>query len=522
MMNKKSRTYNSIVNLSVNVLYQIFVLIVSYLIRRIFIEILGVNYLGISSLFSNILEILALAELGISSAISFSMYKEITENNKEKLQALNTYYKSLYNKIALIVLSVGLALLPFLKYLIKIEEDIPNIQIFYLMYLFNTVFSYLFVYKTTIVIADQNGYKLKIIGSVIEVVKYILQIYVLIEFKDYFLFLLVQIVLTIMSNIIKNCVSTKWYPFIKEKKELDDKDKKDLWTSIKAMFYYKFGGVILNNTDNILTSILVSTTAVGYYSNYTMIYNKLISCINLFFNSLLPSIGNLNASVDNEKKYNLFKLISLLSYWTFSIACIGAFFIAEDVVVAMSGAHDFLLGKNILIITVINFYLLGVLNPNYIFRQTTGLFKMAKYSMLICALLNIILSVILGNFYGLFGILLATIISRLVTNIWYEPYILYKKIFGQNVFKYYKEQLIRITLLVLLIIGMIPILSIVNISNLYIKILIKSIICFIIPNIIFFLYYRKTDEVTYIKEKIVNIISSTKEKLQKRTLKGDE
>ena len=291
-MNKNSRTKNSMINVTVSVIYQIFMLLITFITRRVFIENLGVDYLGIGGLFSNLLEILALAELGIGGAISFSMYKEIAENNQEKLKALNTYYKSLYNRIAIIVLIIGLSLLPFLKYLINLENEVQNVEVYYLIYLFNAVFSYLFVYKTTIVTADQKEYKLKAISCAFEILKAALQIISLIVFKNFLLYLFIQVFCTLLGNFIKSKMAEKWYPFIKENKELDKIEKNNVWSNIKSMFFYKFGGVALNNTMNLLISVLVNTTMVGYYSNYTMIYNKINSFITLFFSSILASVGN--------------------------------------------------------------------------------------------------------------------------------------------------------------------------------------------------------------------------------------
>lgn len=515
-MNKNSRTKNSIINMITSVGYQFSILIIAFITRRIFIENLGVDYLGIGGLFTNLLEILALAELGIGSAISFSMYKEIAENNHKKLKALNTYYKNLYNRIAIIVLVIGLTLLPFLKYLIKLENEIPNVEIYYLIYLFNTVFSYLFVYKTTIVTADQKDYKLKIVSCGIEILKAILQVISLIIFRNFLVYLLIQIFCTLLGNFIKSKLAEKWYPFIKEEEELPKEEKKAVWNNIKSMFFYKFGGVAMNNTTNILTSILVNTTMVGYYSNYTMIYNKINSFITLFFSSILASIGNLNVTSTNEKKYEIYKTLSFVSYWMFALASIGIFFLAEDIVTAMSGSQMFILEKSILIISVINFYIQGILHPNSTFRQTTGLFKMAKHSMLMCALLNLILAIILGNKYGLLGILLATMISRLLTNVWYEPYLLYRKFFGKNPMEYYKNEIKKAVLCIGIIFIMMPIIKLVMIEHLYIRIIVKFIICFIIPNIVFFIIFRKTKEFNYILKKIEDLIPETiKEKIRR-------
>lgn len=500
-MNSNSRTKNSAVNLIINISYQALILIITFITRRIFIKSLGIDYLGISGLFSNILELFALAELGIGSAISYSMYKYLAQKNTTKLQELNTYYKTLYNRIALIVLAVGLSLLPFLKYIINLETEISHIELYYLINLLNSVFSYLFVYKTTIVNADQNDYKLKLVNIFSEVLKCVFQILTLLFLKNYLVYLLIQVFFTFLSNLFKSKMAEKWYPFIKEEAELPNEEKKDLWNNIKSMFFYKMGNSVMNHTDDILTSIIVSTTTVGFYSNYVMIYTKISSFINLIFGSITASIGNMNVDADSESQYKMYKVLEFMSYILFAIASIGIWFVADDVVTAICGSSDYLLNKNILIIVIINYYCMGLLNPNCVYRQTSGLFKLAKYSMLICCIINIILSIILGNIYGLFGIILASVISRLLTNIWYEPYILYTKFFGKNPTEYFVREGTRAVLVVLIIIMITPIINMITFANLYLNILIKSLICLIIPSCIFIIVFRKNQELKYLLDK---------------------
>lgn len=517
-MNSNTRTQNAIINFGVNIIYQFLIILISFITRRIFIETLGMEYLGISGLFSNLLEILALAELGIGSAMSFSMYKNIAKKDYRKLQALNSYYKILYNRIALIVLIIGLAFLPFLKYIINVESDINNIEIYYLISLLNSVFSYLFVYKTTIVNADQSGYKLKIINIVFEFLKAFLQIISLVIFKNYILFLLVQIISTLVSNFVKSSITGNLYPFIKEKAELEVEEKKNIWTNIKSMFYYKVGGVLMDSTDNILISMLINTTTVGIYSNYIMIFNKIGAIIALFFDSIMASIGNLNATTSKNKQYSMHKLLDLMASIFYTIASVGIYHLMEDVITAISGTDEFLLDKSILILSVISFYITGIIRPNYMYRNTSGLFKLGKNAMLVCSILNIVLSIIFGNMFGLFGIILATIMSRLFTNVWYEPFLLYKYFFDKSPKHYYINQIYKIILCILMTLILIPVMNLIIIENLYVRIFIKFIICMVFCSVILFLIYRKNQEFKYLVTKIYEILKSIQNKFKKKKI----
>lgn len=517
-MNSNTRTQNSIINFGVNIIYQFLIILISFITRRIFIETLGMEYLGISGLFSNILGILTLAELGIGSAMSFSMYKYIAKKDYGKLQALNSYYKTLYNRIALTVLIIGLALLPFLKYIVNIESDINNIEIYYLISLLNSVFSYLFVYKTTIVNADQSGYKLKIINIAFEFLKAFLQIISLVVFRNYILFLLVQVIITLVSNFVKSSITGNLYPFINEKAELEVEEKKNIWINIKSMFYYKVGGVLMDSTDNVLISILINTTTVGIYSNYTMIINKIGAIIALLFDSIIASIGNLNATTSKSKQYSMHKLLDLMASIFYTIASVGIYHLMEDVITAISGTNIFLLDKSILILSVISFYITGIIRPNYMYRNTSGLFKLGKNAMLICSILNIVLSIVLGNMYGLFGIILATILSRLFTNVWYEPFLLYKCFFDKSPKRYYMNQIYKIILCILMTLLLIPVMNLIVIENLYVRILIKSITCIVFCSFILFNVYRKNPEFKILITKIYEILKSIQNNFKKKKI----
>ncbi|MBR6253594.1 MAG: hypothetical protein IKR04_07165 [Clostridia bacterium] len=325
-MNTNSRTRNSAVNLFVNVAYQLFIVFITFFTRRIFISVLGVELLGVSGLFDNIFSVLALAELGISGAITYSMYKYIVEDNKPKLIAITNYYKKLYNRIAIIVGTLGILLLPFLRLIVNADAKIPHLEIYYLLTLANTVSSYLFVYKTTIVSADQKGYRLKLVNSVVEVLKLLTQLAVLFIFKKYMIYIFVSVVFTLISNIISSSLSQKWYSFLNGKDELTKEEKKSIWNNIKSMFFYKIGGVVMNHTDNILISIIVNTATVGLYSNYNMIFRKLDGYCNLIFSSLSASVGNLNVTATKERKYFIFKVFMLIAFSFFAVATVGIYF----------------------------------------------------------------------------------------------------------------------------------------------------------------------------------------------------
>ena len=505
MINKSSsRIYNSVKNIVLGIGNQIIILILTFISRIVFVKVLGAEYLGINGLFSNVLTILSVAELGLGSAIIYSMYKPLAEGNKEKVSALMNYYKKIYNIIAIVVAILGICLMPFLKYLVNTEQQFDNINLYYIIFLANTVVSYLLASRSVILNADQKLYLTKIYTLIIFVFQTVIQILILLITKSFTLYLIVQVIGTFLTNLCGAFVTKKMYPYINKKDKLKKQEKKEIFKNMKSMFFYKIGGVILNNTDNILISILVGTIWVGYYSNYYMVVSAIETFLSIIFTALSASVGNLIACTDRNRQYEIFKITNLISNVIFGFCAVGMLIIFNDFIAIFFG-QDYVLSIGIVITIVLSFYTKGILNPIWVYREATGLFTYTKYVFIITAIINLILSIILGKIWGIFGILLATVIARLLTNAWYEPFILYKIHFKKNVLNYFKENLFNfiITIMIIVVCGFItsPI-KYVNIGTF----LLKGIICAIIAGTVYYLCYRKTEAFDYLKVNIIDKI----------------
>ncbi len=505
----ESRTNNSVKNILLNGSYQILSIILNFVVRTIFIKTLGEKFLGLNSLFTNILSVLSLAELGAGTAMVYSMYKPLASNDKEKLTELVCYYKSLYRRIALIIFIIGIILVPVLPYIVNVDIEIKKVQIYYILYLLNSVSSYLLLYKTSIIVADQKEYLVKKYEIIFLIIKILLQSIILILFKNYILYLIIQLLSTILLNLCKSREAVKRYDYIVDKKELPKSDKKEIWKNIKSLLYYQIANTMLNNTDSILISTILGTILVGYYSNYNMIILSVSGLCGLVFTSLQSSIGNYNVKSNKTGKYSLYKTLNFASFIIYGFFSIMFLILFQDFIKLWIGSR-YILTNDILVVLVLNFYVCGILYPNWCFRFTTNLFHDAKYAMLICSILNIILSIILGIKFGLFGILLATVISRLCTTFWYEPYVLYKKIFKEKVRKYFLHQLFYVTLLTLIYIFIKQICDIIIIRSALLGLILKALCSSIIFILICFIIFRKTDEFIFLKERIIKFIKVRK------------
>lgn len=512
MQKETSRTFNSMRNIIFSIAIQICTVLLNFASRTVFIKILGSEYLGINGLFTNVLTILSLAELGIGNAIIYSMYKPLANKDTKKITALMNFYKEVYKKIAIVILIMGIAIIPFLKYIVNMEQEIEHIYIYYVLFLTNTVVSYFFIYKVSIINADQKMYIQKVYQFITLIIQFILQVIILVTTHNFMLYLIVQIVCTIGNNVALSLKADKLYPYINEKEILEEEDRKSIYSNVSAMFIHRITGTILNNTDNILISILVGTVWVGYYSNYYMIVSSILSMGTLVFTAITASIGNLNANTDTKKQESIFQQLNLISFIIFGVCTIGLANLFDDFITLWIG-KEYILDNLTMLSIVINFYIQGTLNPGLVFKDTTGLFKDTKWMSIILAVLNIVLSIVLGKIIGLAGILVATFISRLLTICWYQPYMLYKNIFHMSSKKYFLQQAkYVVTLLITYWISKLAVSFITEVS--IVNFIVKGFLVLCIIMIFFYIAIRKDNEFKMLKEKFLNpIIKKLKKKV---------
>lgn len=481
-------------------------ILLSFLSRMIFVRVLSADYLGINGLFSNILSVLSLADLGMQTAMMYSLYKPIANNDRAKIKNLVAFFRKIYFGIAFVVFVAGIAIIPFLGFIINLDSEIPHLTAYYILALLNIVISYLFIYRTTLVAADQKSYILNKYVMIFKMLSFVAQIAVLMLFKNYFLYLAVAVIVSFLSNLYQNKVALKLYPFLKEKSgNLEKADKERIVVDIKALFLYKISGTIQSNTDNILISIFVGTVFVGYYSNYTMVVTALVSILSLIFNSVKASIGNIIASDDTslEKKEFYFWVLELLDFWMVAFSSICCICLFSDFVNIFFG-KEYVLSLEIVVAIVLNFYTSNIRQTIWTFRETTGLFNETRFITTVTAVLNIFLSLIAGYYYGMFGILIATVLARMLYAWWKEPMILFDKYFKKSSKRYYITYISRFILFALTGIVTYILGGIFKIENIYVNFIWKIIVCALVPNIVFFIYFRKTNEFRYIWNKLVD------------------
>ena len=506
-----SRVKNSMRNSAVGAFSNIIMILLNFITRTIFISTLSKEYLGINGLFSNILYVLSFAELGVGHAIIYCMYKPANDHNNEKIKALLNLYKKYYFYIGIIVFLVGISIIPFMNYIIleppKISE---NLIFIYILYLLETATSYFFSYKRSIIIVNQQDYICDLIKIIVNIIKSLLQIMVLLLFKNYILYLILFVLSTLFTNILISIVANKKYPFIKEtcNHQISKQEIKSIHTNIKSLVIYKLGKVALNGTDNIIISSLIGLVAVGLYSNYLLIISSVTGVAYIILSGTISSIGNVNAKEDVSTKEFIMNCLLLVSGWIYGIIFICLIVLLNPFITIWIG-KDYLLHISIVIVSVLYFLIDGLEFSTHTYIYTLGLFKQVRIGPFIAGVINIILSLLLGSKLGLFGIFLATSISKILTTTWLEPYVIYRYDFHKSPIYYYKKYIIMLLCIISNLIITYWIVNCINVGGI-IGFSIQAIIAFVLSNIIFLLCFFKTSEFQFVIEKVRKVICKQK------------
>lgn len=429
----KSRTSKSIVNTVCGILGFFVNLIVTFTTKSIFIKILGAEYNGINGLFTNILQVLNLAELGFATSIAFALYRPLKEGNERIVAALMNYFKIIYRVIALAVTVVGCCCIPILQYLIA--EDISELSFtlnqlrgYFAMYLTSIVLSYLLAYKRTIITADQNNYLVTNVDNTCNIILNILQIVLLLVYKNFYAYLATMIARTIINNLILHLIASKRYPYLHvyRKEKLAQTEKSAIFKNVRAAFLHRIGNVIIYSTTSIIISAFVSLIDAGKYSNYLMIVTNVNNFINIVFTSVTASIGNLCVDESEDRQYAVFKKVQYLALFSgvFSFICFVALFnpfiaiwVGEDMVMSMWVV--FAISLNAMV-----GYLRKAVNT---FKDAKGMFRNDWYKPLLEAAVGIGLAIGLSYVWGTFGVVMGYTLATMCIAVPVENWVLFKQ-----------------------------------------------------------------------------------------------
>ena len=503
-----SRTKNTILNSIFGIIVKIVTIFSAFIVRTIFIKVLGIQYAGVQGVFSDILMMLSFAELGIGSAITYALYKPIAENDDLQIGKLMRAYRRIYTLIAVVVLLFGIALTPFLDYIIHDVPDIKeNIQLIFLLYVLNSSTSYLLIYKSTFLTAAQKDYLVSKYRIGITILRSLIECLLLLVFANFILYLLVSICFNFLQNYIIAKVAEREYPVLRKKntEKLDQTEKKGLFENVRALFLYKVSGVVLNGTDSVITSTILGTDYVGLLGNYYLISNQLYSFFMQIFSASSASIGNLAATSTGEHQLQIFRKMMFLCFWIYCVTSTCLFVGFQPFLTLWLGG-DYLLSNYVVAAIVCEYYIRGMLSPISQFRHSNGLFVQGKYRPLIMAIINIAISTLLAYKIGLLGVILGTILSRALTQLWYDPWLIYRLVFHKSVLSYYIMYLQQLLILGLSCLIALLLYNFVACEILWMKFIIATCIAVAIPNLLIALFYCKTTEFNQIRLLLFNLV----------------
>ncbi len=495
------RLENSIKNIKMAWIFQLVHIMCQFISRTVIIKVLAIEYVGLSGLFSNVLMMLSLAELGIGEAIIFSLYKPIAREEKGNIKAIMFLYKKIYIGIGVFILVVGLAITPYIGIFIKDMPDIKGIYTIYMLYVINSSVSYFFSYKAAFITANQSNYIVALNNGIFEVLMVALQISILLTTKSYIAYMIIGISFILMQNISISIIANRRYPYLRDR-ENKEKIPKEILGQIKkntgAMVFHKMGTIVVFATDNLILSKFIGLISVGIYANYCTITNALTLFINKFFQSISASVGHLAVEEDVDVQEDIFFKTLFANFWLYMFlgSCLMALlnpFIGDIWI-----GEKFLFNDWIVLLIVIKIYISGMRGAAQTFKNAKGLYWQNRYMPIYESLINLMISIVLVDYIGVAGVLLGTIISSILTCVWIEPYVLYKYGFNKSpkiVYSKYIKYFMVFIIAVGITFTMVNFIDIRGAGGF----LLKCVVSIIVPNLILFFIYKNREEFQYLK-----------------------
>ncbi len=482
---QKNRLEYSAINAGVAMVAQALIIVAGYISRVVFTRTLSASYAGVNGLFADILGVLSLSELGIASAMSYALYRPIAENDIPKIQAVMKLYKRLYICVAAFVGTAGLGMLPFLGWLAGDLSAIGHLELIYLLYLGNSVASYLLMYRGALITAHQKAYIVSIYSTAFSLAQIILQIILLLTTRNYIAYLLVSIVGSLLCNFCISRLAGRMYPYLGEKNdhELPPEEKQEIRRNIWALAMHRLGAVVINNTDNMLLSRFAGLVSAGVYSNYYLVINSVRQVLTRVFQGMAASVGNLGATEDREAMERVFYNAFFIGQWIYALAAICLYELLQPFIELSFGAH-YLFDRSVVLILCVLLFLQGMRNAVATFWYALGKFWLDRYKALAEAVLNLVISIFLGSRYGVAGIFMGTILSMLLVPVWVDPYMFFHHCLNKSpaaFAKKYAGYLLVIGLtwwLVDVVCGQVT-------GSLVRVLLVRMAICAVMPNVLF-------------------------------------
>ena len=492
-------------NIAFGYVGQVATMLMSFVLRKIFILHLSETLLGVNSLYTNVLSLLNMAELGIGTALNFSLYGPVARGEKEKIKSYMQMYRKAYYIIAMVVAVLGIMLTPFLKFLVKNPQGttLRDLTLYYFIFLFNTVSSYFVAYKYSLINAEQKNYIQTNIITITKVVTVFFQIIVVVLTKNFYLFLLTDAVIQLIQKIFVSRFLDNMYPYLREKnvQKLSKQESDEVINKTKALVFHKVGDVARLQTDALIISSFVEIAMAGVVDNYNLIISSVSNFVNIIFNSVISSFGNLIATESKEKQFSMFKVYRFFAAWVYGFSCVG-FMILLTPLIRLFFGDAWILAPSAVYCILTDYYFKGDRIVLSNFKTAAGVYEQDKYLALIQGAVNLVISIwLVQTPLGITGVYVGTIVSGLIANIT-KPVIIYRVCFNKNAAAYFADSvkyLISLSLCIFICkaIGD-RVLSNLNIITFAAMIVIITVVF----NGIYLLLYGRSNEFKYLFSKV--------------------
>ncbi|MEY9868465.1 O-antigen/teichoic acid export membrane protein [Peribacillus sp. B2I2] len=504
------RARKSFKNIAYSFSFSILNIILSFVARSAFLYAFDAEYLGLTTIVMNIIGVLSLTELGVTTAIGYALYKHLNEKNYNKINELMKFIKISYGIIGALILILGLLFIPFFNLIFTSSIDYNTIVLTYILYLLTTAISYFFTFKQVLIISDQNAYVVTNITGIIRIVRTIAQLISAVVYQNFMIWIILELVGNMLTYIIINREVSKKYSWlnlnINKSYRILLKENKEVLINLKNIIFHRLSGTVSTQTDSIIISIVATARDIALYANYLLIVNGITNILAQLFNGLTASIGNLIADSDNKKSYNIFQQLYHLEFYIGVCVTYILYRLVNPFIEIWIG-EEFLFSNIFLLIICINFFIQVTRRTVDFFKDGYGIFY-DIYAPILQAMLNLIISIILGKQYGIIGVYIGTMVSSLPLIVFWRPYILYKSGF-KITFSKYLISLFKLTLLSILAIAVSEeIQKLVNFQvNSWISLIFYALITSIVFASILFLLFMTIKSYRKIVSRLINTAS---------------
>lgn len=503
------RTFKSMLNIIIALVMGVVVIVANFVAQRFFISILGIEYAGLNSLFTNIISMLAVAELGLGASIVYHLYKPLHEKNISTTSSIMRFYRNGYRIIALVISTIAVALIPIIPLIVGSQDMSINITAVYLLFVLGAVFSYVLSYKRSLLYADQNNYIVNAVHLGALVLLNAAQICVLLATKNYYLYLILKIIFVILENITIGHIVDKSYKLDKNPKKISKELRSDIFTKIKGLIFHKVGSFVILGSTSIMISTTLGLTTVGLYSNYLIIQAAITSLLSQVSTAIRASIGNLLVDKGGKASFKVFERLQFANQ-ILAIILTSLFLIASSSIVRVWLGDDYILNAWVILACSVNLYLTLTRSVFANFKEAAGIFYEDRFVPLVEAIINIVASLIMIHLFGLAGAFMGTALSSVALHGYSYPKYVYKGVFSKS-YGHYAVHILKNVSMAVLTIGVAYLLSsILKVDRAFANLALSVLISILVPVAILWAVYRKSDEYRYFVSLVGKVVKHKK------------